>query len=117
MATFNEKTIKDKSGDIVNNYVIISGRLGKDFTPFSGGERSSLAFYVGGDKDDAWIDIKTFITAGITKGFKKGDAVQVKGRLSLSRYKDRDGNEKSSFVIIFDRIEKVFVDDQKKEAH
>ena len=37
MATFNEKTIKDKNGDIVNNYVIISGRLGKDFIPFSGG--------------------------------------------------------------------------------
>ena len=117
MATFNEKTIKDKSGDIVNNYVIISGRLGKDFIPFSGGERASLAFYVGSDKDDAWIDIKTFITSGITKGFKKGDAVQIKGRLSLSRYKDKDGNEKSSFAIIFDRIEKVFADDQKKEAH
>ena len=116
MANFNEKTIKDKNGDIVNNYVIISGRLGKDFIPFSGGERTSLAFYVGGDKDDAWIDIKTF-TAGITEGFKKGDAVQIKGRLSLSRYKDKDGNEKSSFVIIFDRIEKVFADDQKKEAH
>ena len=26
MATFNEKTIKDKNGDIVNNYVIISER-------------------------------------------------------------------------------------------
>ena len=75
-----------------------------------------MAFYVGGDKDDAWIDIKTF-TSGIAEGLKKGDAVQVKGRLSLSRYKDRDGNEKSSFVIIFDRIEKVFADDQKKEAH
>ena len=116
MANFNEKTIKDKSGDIVNNYVIISGRLGKDFIPFSGGERASLAFYVGGDKDDAWIDIKTF-TSGITEGFKKGDAVQIKGRLSPSRHKDRYGNEKSSFVIIFDRIEKVFADDQKKEAH
>ena len=116
MATFNEKTIKDKNGDIVNNSVIISGRLGKDFIPFSGGERVSLAFYVCGDKDDAWIDIKTF-TSGITEGFKKGDAVQIKGRLSLSRYNDKDGNEKSSFVIIFDRIEKVFADDQKKEAH
>ena len=116
MANFNEKTIKDKNGDIVNNYVIISGRLGKDFIAFSGGERASLAFYVGGDKDDAWIDIKTF-TSGITEGFKKGDAVQIKGRLSLSRYKDRDENEKNSFVIIFDRIEKVFADDQKKEAH
>lgn len=116
MAKFNEKTIKDKNGDIVNNYVIISGRLGKDFIPFSGGERSSLAFYVGSDKDDAWIDIKTF-TPGITEGFKKGDAVQIKGRLSLSQYKDKDGNEKNSFVIIFDRIEKVFADDQKKEAH
>ena len=104
MATFNEKTIKDKNGDIVNNYVIISGRLGKDFIPFSGGERTSLAFYVGGNKDDAWIDIKTF-TPGITEGFKKGDAVQIKGRLSLSLY---------NFVIIFDRIEKVFADDQKK---
>lgn len=116
MAAFNEKTIKNKNGDIVNNYVIISGRLGKDFIPFSGGELSSLAFYVGGDKDDAWIDIKTF-TSGITEGFKKGDAVQIKGRLSLSRYKDKGGNEKSSFVIIFDRIEKVFAEDQKKEAH
>ena len=116
MANFNEKTIKDKNGDIVNNYVIISGQLGKDFIPFSGGERSSLAFYVGRDKDDAWIEIKTF-TSGITEGFKKGDAVQIKGRMSLSRYKDRDGNEKNSFVIIFDRIEKVFADDQKKEAH
>ena len=116
MAAFNEKTIKDKNGDIVNNYVIISGWLGKDFIPFIGGERASLAFYVGGDKDDAWIDIKTF-TSGITEGFKKGDAVQIKGRLSISRYKDRDGNEKSSFVIIFDRIEKVFAEDQKKEAH
>lgn len=116
MATFNEKTIKDKNGDIVNNYVIISGRLGKDFIPFNGGERSSLAFYVRSDEDDAWIDIKTF-TSGITKGLKKGDAVQIKGRLSLYRYKDRDGNEKNSFVIIFDRIEKVFAEDQKEEAH
>lgn len=116
MANFNEKTIKNKNGDVVNNYVIISGRLGKDFIPFSAGERASMAFYVGSDKDDAWIDIKTF-TQDITKGFKKGDAVQIKGRLSLSRYKDGDGNEKSSFIIIFDWIEKVFVDDQKKEAH
>lgn len=114
MVTFNEKTIKDKNGDIVNNYVIISGRLGRDFIPFSGGERTSMAFYVGGDKDDAWIDIKTF-TSGITEGFKKGDAVQIKGRLSLSQYKDKDGNEKCSLVIIFDRLEKVFAEDDKKK--
>ena len=116
MATFNEKTIKDKNGNIVNNYVIISGRLGKDFIPFNGGERSSLAFYVRSDEDDAWIDIKTF-THSITKGSKKGDAVQIKGRLSRYRYKDRDGNVMCSSVIIFDRIEKVFADNQEEEAH
>lgn len=108
MANFSKNVIT-KDDKIVNNYIVLTGNLCKDFktNDKKSVSKSRIACYQGADKEALFINIATFDAAAIDYSFnlKKGEAVQIRGYLSSSNY---DG--KQSFTVIFDRICKTFED-------
>lgn len=108
MAQFSKNVIK-KDDKIVNNYVVLSGNLCKNFktNDKKNVAKSRMACYQGTEKEALFIDIATFDAANIdySTELKKGEAVQIKGLLTASTYKD-----KTSYTIVFDRICKTFED-------
>lgn len=108
MANFSKNVITTDD-KIVNNYIVLTGNLCKDFNTNDKKNvaRSRIAAYQGANKEAVFLDIATFDAANIdySLNLKKGEAVQIKGKLSALSY---DGKQK--FKIIFDRICKVFED-------
>lgn len=108
MANFSKNVIK-KDDKIVNNYIVLTGNLCKDFSTNDKKNvaRNRIAVYQGADKEALFINIATFDAANVDYSFnlKKGEAVQIRGYLSSSSY-----NGKQTFTIIFDRICKTFED-------
>lgn len=108
MANFSKNVIT-KDDKIVNNYIVLTGNLCKDFktNDKKSVSKSRIACYQGAEKEALFIDIATFDAANIdySMNLKKGEAIQIRGRLSSSTY---DG--KQTFTIIFDRICKTFED-------
>lgn len=108
MANFSKNVIT-KDDKIVNNYIVLTGNLCKDFktNDKKSVAKSRIACYQGADKEALFINIATFDAANIeySVNLKKGEAVQIRGCLSSSMY---DG--KQTFTIIFDRICKTFED-------
>lgn len=108
MANFSKNVIT-KEDKIVNNYIVLTGNLCKDFktNDKKSVAKSRIACYQGAEKEAIFINIATFDAANIdySLNLKKGEAVQIRGKLSSSSY---DG--KQTFTIIFDRICKTFED-------
>ena len=108
MANFSKNVIT-KDDKIVNNYIVLTGNLCKDFSTNKNQNvaRGRIAVYQGAEKEALFINIATFDAASIdySLNLKKGEAVQIRGSLSSSNY---DG--KRMFTIIFDRICKTFED-------
>ena len=108
MANFSKNVIT-KDDKIVNNYIVLTGNLCKDFktNDKTSVAKSRIACYQGAEKEAIFIDIATFDAANIdySLNLKKGEAVQIRGRLSSSSCYG-----KRTFTIIFDRICKIFED-------
>jgi single-stranded DNA-binding protein len=108
MANFSKNVIT-KDDKIVNNYIVLTGNLCKDFktNDKKSVAKSRIACYQGADKEALFINVATFDAANIdfSMNLKKGEAVQIRGSLSSSTH---DG--KQTFSIIFDRICKTFED-------
>lgn len=108
MANFSKNVIT-KDDKIVNNYIVLTGNLCKDFSTNNTKNvaRNRIAVYQGANKEALFINVATFDAANIesSMNLKKGEAVQIRGTLSSSSY---DG--KQTFTVIFDRICKTFED-------
>ena len=61
----------------------------------------------GEDKKTDFIDCTAFgkSAALIERYFHKGDGIAVEGRLESDKYVDKDGNNRTSWKIVVDRIE------------
>lgn len=71
------------------------------------------------DKDNKEADFINLTMFGKTAEFVekylgKGRRILVEGRLKISRYKDKEGNERDWTEVLVDNVE--FADDKKKEA-
>lgn len=104
------------------NKVFLSGRLTRE--PEVKYSQSNTAFArVGIAVDRAFskekvADFFNLVAFGKTaeflgKWFSKGSKLLVEGRLQTSKYKDKDGNERTSTEVVVDNVE--FADSKKKE--
>ena len=104
------------------NKVFLSGRLTRD--PEVKYSQSNTAFArVGIAVDRAFsknkeVDFFNLVAFGKTaeflgKWFSKGSKLLAEGRLQTSKYKDKEGNERTSTEIVVDNVE--FADSKKKE--
>ena len=104
------------------NKVFLSGRLTRD--PETKYSQSNTAFArVGIAVDRPFsknkeVDFFNLVAFGKTaeflgKYFSKGSKLLVEGRLQTSKYKDKDGNERTGTDVIVDNVE--FADSKKKE--
>ena len=60
-----------------------------------------------GEKQTDFIDCTCFnkTAALVDKYFHKGDGIMVEGRIEQDKYVDKDGNNRTSWKIICDRVE------------
>lgn len=104
------------------NKVFLSGRLTRD--PEAKYSQSNTAFArVGIAVDRAFsknkeVDFFNLVAFGKTaeflgKWFSKGSKLLAEGRLQISKYKDKEGNERTSTEIVVDNVE--FAGSKKKE--
>lgn len=104
------------------NKVFLSGRLTRD--PEVKYSQSNTAFArVGIAVDRVFsknkeVDFFNLVAFGKTaeflgKWFSKGSKLLVEGRLQTSKYKDKEGNERTSTEVVVDNVE--FADSKKKE--
>lgn len=61
----------------------------------------------GGEKQTDFIDCTSFgkQAAFIEKYFHKGDGIMVEGRMESNKYVDKDGNNRTKWKIMVDRVE------------
>ena len=61
----------------------------------------------GGEKQTDFIDCTSFgkQAAFIEKYFHKGDGIMVEGRMESDKYVDKDGNNRTKWKIMVDRVE------------
>lgn len=104
------------------NKVFLSGRLTRD--PETKYSQSNTAYArVGIAVDRAFsknkeVDFFNLVAFGKTaeflgKWFSKGSKLLVEGRLQTSKYKDKDGNERTGTEVVVDNVE--FADSKKKD--
>lgn len=103
------------------NTIILQGRLVADPTLRQATENASVASFRiaverdgGGEKKVDFIDCTAWRQTGefVTKYFKKGQAILVKGRLESRSYGDRDGNRRTAWEV---NVEKAYFAGEKKE--
>lgn len=88
------------------NQVNISGRLGKDpelKTTTNGHTVTaiSVAVYNGKDREPIWVPVVAFnkVAEFIYQHLRKGDPIEVAGRLRVDNYTDKDGNQRSRIEV------------------
>lgn len=88
------------------NQVNISGRLGKDpelKTTTNGHTVTaiSVAVYNGKDREPIWVPVVAFnkVAEFICQHLRKGDPIEVAGRLRVDSYTDKDGNQRSRIEV------------------
>lgn len=95
------------------NVVVLMGRLARDVEIRENGDLKIATFVVAVNRDrskenDAadFIRCVAFRQSAefVSKYFSKGDMIAVEGRLSVSQYKDKDGNNRSMTEVIANRI-------------
>ena len=104
------------------NRVILLGRMTRDVEvryAQSGKTIGRTSIAVDRRDKDKGADFINLALFGKTAEFAqkwlgKGRRVLVEGRLKISRYKDKDGNERDWTEVLVDNVE--FADDKKKEA-
>ena len=102
------------------NKVILTGRITKDLelrATSSGTDIVNYQLAVRRDKDNTdFINITTFgeFAKTLQQYCHKGDMIGIEGRLQISSYTDKDGNNKSSYSVISEKIE--FLNTKKEES-
>ena len=107
------------------NKVVLLGRLTKDIEirQTQGGMaigRTSIAVdrraKAGEQKEADFINLTFFGKTAefVSKWLGKGRRILVDGRLKISKYKDKDGNDRDWTEVIVDNVE--FADDKKKDV-
>lgn len=98
------------------NITIISGRLGSDPELKTGGngtEYTNLSVAVdrrkdkNGEKKTDWFRCAVFGKQAVfvTTYFKKGDGIDLIGRMENDPYKDKDGNNRDGWKLLVDQVE------------
>ncbi len=98
------------------NKIIITGRLGADpelKTSGSGTEYTNFSVAVDRRKEKDkerktdWFYCAAFgkLAVFITTYFKKGDGIELSGRMENDRYKDKDGNNRDSWKLMIENAE------------
>ncbi len=104
-----------------NNYCFVVGNLGNDPAVRGKSEKSGpvVGFSVAESVQtfDAgtnsyktthtnWFNVTAFghVAEKVRKGLKKGDRIAVQGRMKISKYKDKSGEERNGFEIIADEV-------------
>lgn len=98
------------------NKIIISGRLTKDPELKSTGSGIEVCNFtvavdrrVGkdGEKKCDFIDCTAWRKTGVfvEKYFKKGDGINVVGRMESEKYTDKDGNNRTAWKVTVDEVE------------
>lgn len=98
------------------NSIIIAGRLTRDpelKTTNSGTEVCNIAVAVdrfakkGEEKKADFIDCTVWGKSGVFVNtyFKKGDGIVIRGRLESRKWKDNDGNNRTSWEVVAENVE------------
>ena len=98
------------------NKIIITGRLGADpelKTSGSGNEYTNFSVAVDRRKEKDkerktdWFYCAAFgkLAVFITTHFKKGDGIELSGRMENDRYKDKDGNNRDRWKLMIENAE------------
>jgi len=94
------------------NKALLSGRLTRDpeARVTQDGQTTITRFSIAVDRNREEADFLNVTTFGKTAEFaekylRKGQKVIVEGRIRAEQYTDRDGQKKTSFYIIGDRLE------------
>ena len=99
------------------NKVELRGNVGMVYLNKAGGRRAiriSLATNVGYHASDGspviettWHTVRGFSDKMVGGPIAKGDKVQVEGRLRTQQYTDADGNDRTSYFILAQKIKKL----------
>ena len=106
------------------NVVVLSGRLTADpelKTTQNGVSVCSFSIAVerryrqGEERQADFINIVTWRSSAefVSKYFKKGQMIAVRGAIQTRRYQDKDGNNRTAFEVVADDVQ--FADFGKKE--
>ncbi len=99
------------------NKIIITGRITKDLeikTANSGTELCNFSVAVdrrrkdqNGEKQTDYFDCTVFgkTASFLTTYFKKGDGINIEGRMESRKYVDKDGNNRTAWGVTCDNIE------------
>lgn len=94
-------------GRLTRDPKLESSGNGVEYCRFSIAVDRSYTKKDGGDRQTDFIDCTAFgkSAALIERYFHKGDGIAVEGRLETDKYVDKDGNNRTSWKIMVDRIE------------
>ena len=107
------------------NVVVLSGRLTQDpelKTPPNGISVCSFSIAVerrfrsGEERQSDFINIVTWRSSAefVSKYFKKGQMIAIRGSIQTRRYQDKDGNNRTAFEVVADDVQ--FADFARREG-
>ena len=107
------------------NVVVLSGRLTADpelKTTTSGISVCSFSIAVerryksGEERQSDFINIVTWRSSAefVSKYFKKGQMIAIRGSIQTRRYQDKDGNNRNAFEVVADEVQ--FADFARREG-
>lgn len=107
------------------NVVVLSGRLTADpelKTTANGISVCSFAiaverrFKTGEERQSDFINIVTWRQSAefVSKYFKKGQMIAIRGSIQTRRYQDKDGNNRTAFEVVADDVQ--FADFARREG-
>ena len=108
------------------NHIVIMGRLVRDPELRRTGSGTAVASFTvavdrdfggrdGGEKETDFIDCVAWRQTGefVSKYFKKGSMIAVKGRLQIRNWNDKDGNKRKSAEVV---AENCYFAEPKRES-
>jgi single-strand DNA-binding protein len=107
------------------NVVVLSGRLTQDpelKTTANGISVCSFSIAVerrfksGEERQSDFINIVTWRSSAefVSKYFKKGQMIAIRGSIQTRRYQDKDGNNRTAFEVVADEVQ--FADFARREG-
>lgn len=103
------------------NKILLTGRITKDLELRATGTGKDIVSYqvaVRRDKDNTdFINITTFgeFAKVLCNYCQKGDMIGIEGRLQIDNYTDKDGNNRTSYSVISDKIDFLNVKKEEKK--
>lgn len=103
------------------NRIILTGRITRDLELRATGTGNYIVSYqlaVQRDKDNTdFINIITYgeFAKTLCKYCQKGDLIGIEGKLQISTYQDKEGNNKTTYSVWTDKVEFLQSKNKKEE--